>query len=354
MFTNPYRIDKFKTCYFISTYSCNNRCVWCYADYYRREKLPLMDFSLAKSAIKLLSDLGMDRVILIGGEPTTYPHIFELINMISQNKLKPRMVTNGRRLSNIEFVRKLKQAGIGRIAISIQGADPVLHNKTSGAKDAFSETIQGIKNCIQENIQVQTSTVIGDEDIEKYKRLMDMLCNLGVKHISLNSCVPTLKSDNSYEGLLRPIKQAQLIEELYRYGKKPEIKLYFVFRLPLCLITQDMREEMVKENILINECNVYEGDAFALNPDGTILPCSHWMGYPLMNIIKNKKTNEVISSKDFIKIWNSKKPLRLRKAIWRYRSEKCIGCKYWGKYCSAGCPLFWYKFNPEEEIVGIS
>jgi radical SAM protein with 4Fe4S-binding SPASM domain len=355
MAKDAYKVEQLISSYLIPTYNCNNHCSWCYAEYYRQQRMPIMDIELAKNCIRLIAELGIKRCNLVGGEPTVYPYIWEVIKEGKKNNIEMVLVSNGRRLANKDFVDKLTDAGVDKINISIQGASPEFHGNITENQRSFTETLEGIKNCIKADFKFQTATVVGKDDISEYERLIDLLHNLGVKNMLFNSCLPALKANNEYEEPpLYPAKSAKIIESLYIYGKKKEAEIFSILRLPLCSISPEVRKDMLEKNLIQNGCQVYSGITLVINPDGTILPCSHWMGYTLMDIVKNRKMHELVSSKILIKMWNSGKPLQLRKEMWRYRSKKCIGCKYWGKYCYAGCPLFWYKFNPEEEIPGLN
>ena len=55
---------------------CNNNCSWCYAQRAEKEE---MDFKKAKMCIGNLAALGIKNIVLIGGEPTIYPQIIEII-----------------------------------------------------------------------------------------------------------------------------------------------------------------------------------------------------------------------------------------------------------------------------------
>lgn len=62
---------------------------------------------------------------LIGGEPTLYEKLPEVIKHIKGNKLNHRvtLVTNGLKLSSKKYVNLLKQSGLHRIYLSMNGFD---------------------------------------------------------------------------------------------------------------------------------------------------------------------------------------------------------------------------------------
>jgi hypothetical protein len=52
-----------------------------------------------------------DRIAVAGGEPLVYPHIVDVVNFISENGMKPALITNGEKLTR-ELAAELKKAGL--------------------------------------------------------------------------------------------------------------------------------------------------------------------------------------------------------------------------------------------------
>lgn len=290
---------------------------------------------------------------LLGGEPTVYPRLFEVIEQGKALGLFMALVTNGRKLADKKYAEELKKVDVSHVSISIQGASSDSHNSLTKNGQAFDETISGIKNCVDLGIPVSTATVVGVNDADEYKKLLRVLKDAGAQDMPFNSCLPALRVEEDNQSLLTPKASAAIIEEIYVYGKEQGVQIGTLFRLPLCLLSDDVAQEMINNNLIQNGCQVYSGRALVINPDGSVLPCSHWMDYAVMDVWKDKQKTKMVSAREFMKRWNSGVPFKLREEIWRYRSKKCIGCSYWAKHCFAGCPLLWSQFDPEEVIPGL-
>jgi len=67
-------IDRFNVVWLALTYNCNNKCVWCYSS--SDEEIPRESLEEKKiiPIVTFLKQLGIKRTILIGGEPSIYPH----------------------------------------------------------------------------------------------------------------------------------------------------------------------------------------------------------------------------------------------------------------------------------------
>ena len=59
-----------------------------------------MDYQKACDSIDLMHDAGIKQVNLLGGEPTCYPPLLDLIKYCSRNDMETCLVTNGIRLSD--------------------------------------------------------------------------------------------------------------------------------------------------------------------------------------------------------------------------------------------------------------
>jgi MoaA/NifB/PqqE/SkfB family radical SAM enzyme len=66
--------------------ACNLRCSWCYALAEGFNPVDNMEIGLAKKLLSLFSDLGMKKIILIGGEPTICPNLIEIISFAREKK----------------------------------------------------------------------------------------------------------------------------------------------------------------------------------------------------------------------------------------------------------------------------
>ena len=86
--------------------------------------------------------------------------------------------------------------------------------------------------------------------------------------------------------------------------------------------------------------------------NGDILPCTHFVGFPLLNIFEN---GPEISKEEFISQYNNPKstPYKFRESMNKYPSDKCndTNCD---EPCGGGCPLFWIRFDPSKEIKGMN
>ena len=78
---------------------CNLACTFCYATFPQaRRTLPLAD---ALAVIERLADAGTQKITFVGGEPTLYPHLVEVVRHSEALGLTTCIVSNGARLNDV-------------------------------------------------------------------------------------------------------------------------------------------------------------------------------------------------------------------------------------------------------------
>lgn len=113
---------------------CNFHCSYCYVD----EKIDSSrELSRAeiKDVILQAKELGARKIIILGGEPSIYPHLIEMVRFLSENGLAVEMFTNG---SGIDRELAAVLAGYKvRIVLKMNSREEHIQDKLAGKKGAF-------------------------------------------------------------------------------------------------------------------------------------------------------------------------------------------------------------------------
>lgn len=344
-------VDSFNLAWFSLTYQCNSRCKWCYAasNYYESSKNKNFDINRLPGLVSLFNELNLPRVTLIGGEPTVYPYLERVVGGLSKSGIKVGMVTNGRRLSDRECVRRLKKEGLLYATFSIEGSCPEIHDGTSQVNGSLYQALQGIENCHLEGLDVTSNTLISNLNVNDLERIVDLLLDVKVSKMSYNICGVCITKDGNNDYMLDPRHAVSAFERVYSYAKSKGVRARLVTPMPWCNFSEERIGELKEDKVLPGgPCHIVHGRNFVIDYNGDIVPCTHLTGYPLMNIFVNE---EVISGEEFVKLYNSQNAQKFRQMMARYPSQKCVGCT---ENCVGGCPLYWTKFDPDEQIRGFA
>ncbi len=132
------------------TYTCNLRCKHCYSESGNVSKLELSTEEAMK-VVDQIADFGVTSLAFSGGEPLMRKDFFEVARHAVDAGLYVSLATNGT-LLNEDNVRKLKEVGLHYVEVSLDGADAKTHDFFRGKTGAFNQTLQGLKNCLSQDI----------------------------------------------------------------------------------------------------------------------------------------------------------------------------------------------------------
>ena len=126
---------------------CNYSCTYCLPQGYKKTPGDTRSFMSTEEISRLtkaLSELGVCKIRLTGGEPTVRKDFFDILRDMKQNSNIPKvtMTTNGYRLDKI--AKQLSEAGLDGINISIDSLNRETFKKLTG-HDRLNEILEGIK-----------------------------------------------------------------------------------------------------------------------------------------------------------------------------------------------------------------
>jgi MoaA/NifB/PqqE/SkfB family radical SAM enzyme len=124
--------------YFYLTGDCNLRCrhCWIQPHYLLADKSSsYLDKALFAEILAQAKPLGLNGVKLTGGEPLFHPQITDLIDIVKKQGLRLVMETNGTLCSG-KIAEKIASVRNAFVSVSIDAADPEIHEWIRGKKDA--------------------------------------------------------------------------------------------------------------------------------------------------------------------------------------------------------------------------
>jgi radical SAM protein with 4Fe4S-binding SPASM domain len=130
------------------THSCDLRCIYCYAS----SGEPLdneLSLNEIRTVITRAIELGAQKIIVLGGgEPLRYPHLFEVLEYIRERDLEVDLFTNGQTL-NKEVAQKLYDLQTG-IVLKMNSRKKDVQDRLAGragATEAIAKALQALQDC---------------------------------------------------------------------------------------------------------------------------------------------------------------------------------------------------------------
>lgn len=142
---------------FVTTTVCNSSCKICGVSDFSDEHRRHADLSLLKEK---LSFYKKKDIILCGGEPTTREDLFEIIELVNKSGNTPVIQTNGLRLAEEAYVKKIKQGGVRHVRLSFDGFDEKIYERIRGGRHEYSLKMKALDNLIKEDFLISLASVV--------------------------------------------------------------------------------------------------------------------------------------------------------------------------------------------------
>jgi len=137
------------------THRCNMSCANCYIP---NRDIPDMDINKLYSFLEKLPKRTYIR--LIGAEPTIREDLPDIIRNVKKLGHKVSLTTNGLKLGRRKYVKKLKDSGLRLSLISMNGANNDDIYKILDNGKYANLKVRALRNCMLENMIVNTGTII--------------------------------------------------------------------------------------------------------------------------------------------------------------------------------------------------
>ena len=141
------------------TKGCNLRCIHCRATATELSSPLDLPTTNALNVIKQVSQYSLPILVLSGGEPLFRKDIFDLARYATECGLRVALATNGTLVTK-EVARKIVDAGVRRVSISLDGANASTHDAFRGIPGAFDAALVGIRNLKELGMSVQINMSI--------------------------------------------------------------------------------------------------------------------------------------------------------------------------------------------------
>jgi pyruvate-formate lyase-activating enzyme len=148
-----------------------------------------VDYSQAEAAI--VSQPPGTRIEFFGGEPTLHPRFLDFVRLAREHGHSCSMATNGRRLSDEDFVSRLAELGAEEIYVrtSVYGDCAAVHDQYTGVQGSYAETWAGILHCLRRGFLVQVNTVILEKNVERLTAIARRVHQFEVPRIKFGNLV---------------------------------------------------------------------------------------------------------------------------------------------------------------------
>ncbi|HOO72773.1 MAG TPA: radical SAM protein [Spirochaetota bacterium] len=171
------------------TKGCNLRCRHCRAE---------ADDSLFEGEASLEQIKGVMRqiaspynpiLVLTGGEPLYRKDIFDIASYASSLGLRTALASNGT-LIDRDVARRIKDSGVQRVSISIDGRDAETHDSFRGIPGSFDLALQGARFVREAGVEFQFNCTVSRRNVDQIEDILRLSEREGARALHIFMLVP--------------------------------------------------------------------------------------------------------------------------------------------------------------------
>jgi len=246
------------------TYVCNQRCPFCYGP----EKEAELDTGEALNIINLLAKLGVEAIVITGGEPLLRKDLPIIIKAIKDHDLKVYVSTNG------DFYMKRREEieeYLDALILPIDGYSATTHDqlRANGNFERVTEILASISSQ-QARLRINVGTVVCRENMNELNMIERMLSKYQIHLWKVYQFIPYTdrKLQKKWNEWSLGINEEQ-------------------FQIVVC----NLGEYLPRDRILVSLRQDRNRAYFMINPGGNVvLPIDSDVGYKdviLGNLVRN-------------------------------------------------------------------
>jgi AdoMet-dependent heme synthase len=174
-----------------TTRSCDLACKHCRAEAVTQRHPLELSTDEAKRMMAEVRRFGRPLFVLTGGDPLKRPDVVELVEYGTSIGLRMAMTPSGTPLMTAEVLGELRQAGLSRLAVSLDGSNADIHDTFRGVAGSFDWTLRMLRTARDLGLTTQVNTTVSRHNLDDFDALCDLMVSLGITLWSVFFLVPT-------------------------------------------------------------------------------------------------------------------------------------------------------------------
>jgi AdoMet-dependent heme synthase len=213
--SQPAGENKARLVFWEVTKGCNLRCIHCRATATELSSPTDLPTRTALNIIDQIAAAANPILVLSGGEPLYRSDIFELARYATDKGLRVALATNGTLVTK-DVARMIVDAGVRRVSISLDGADPLTHDSFRGIPGAFEAAVRGLQNLKALGMSVQINMTIARHNAHQLPDVLQLARNLGADALHTFLLVPVgCGVDIAAEQMVPPEEYERMLNWFY-------------------------------------------------------------------------------------------------------------------------------------------
>ena len=193
-----------------TTQACDLSCYHCRACAQPKRHSQEMNTLAAEALIRDVAKLDPPIFILTGGDPLKRFDIYHLVRYAASLGLRPAMTPSATPLLTKTAIGELKECGLSRLAVSLDGSLADLHDGFRVVHGSFERTLNAIRWANEHHLPIQVNTTISKRNLNDLDNMAELLKHFRIVLWSIFFLVPTGR------GQVDDLPSKEEFEEVFR------------------------------------------------------------------------------------------------------------------------------------------
>jgi radical SAM protein len=199
------------------TRACDLACAHCRAcAQSRRHPLELTTGESLDLVDNLLRFDKPPLLVLTGGDPLKRPDVFDVVSYAVNRGLQVAMTPSATPLVTRQALARLRDAGLGRLAVSLDAADAATHDAFRRVPGSYQRTLEILADARDLGLSLQINTTITSGNVHQVDAMADLVARQGVALWSVFFLVPVGRGQDQQR--ISPEQYEAVFERLWHHA----------------------------------------------------------------------------------------------------------------------------------------
>ncbi len=172
--------------YWELTRACDLACKHCRAEAQPQRAADELETAECEKALRELASASpKPHVIFTGGDPLKRPDLFDLIRYAVAQGLDVSVAPSATVGLTVDVVRRLKDAGVSAMSLSLDGSSPARHDAVRGVFGCFGWTLVAAQRIVKAGIPMQINTLVTADTDRDLDEIAKVVARIGAARWSL-------------------------------------------------------------------------------------------------------------------------------------------------------------------------
>ncbi|WP_199268284.1 radical SAM protein [Halorhabdus sp. CUG00001] len=253
------------------TQACELECDHCRAEAQPERDPAELSTAEGRDFIDSIADFGRPRPILVfsGGDPLERPDLFDLLEDAKAQGITTAVTPAPTANLTADVIERLAEAGVKRIALSLDGATPAAHNDFRGEDGSFARVEQAARQARAAGMEIQINTTVTADTVDDLPEIADMVASFEASMWEVFFLVPIGRGEDLQQ--LDADRTVEVMEWLYRRQREAPYRVITVEAPHYRRVADELERRESGEGVRVGSTRAGKGFVF-VSYEGEVYP----------------------------------------------------------------------------------